>query len=70
MKLIFILGLHDGLVLEGDTEIPSDTYKPPIVDEVTQTYRLVYWSKTEAWYIPQSMRAGYAIKLLAERAAS
>lgn len=70
MKLIFVLGVHNGLVIDSDTREPSLVYKPSVTEEVTQLYRLVHWNTKEAWYIPQQMRTGYAVKLLAERAAS
>lgn len=68
MKLVLVLGLADGRVIEWNDAAPKQV-KPPVNREgVTQTYSLVGFVGNEAYYIPEYTTAAQAIKQLVERA--
>lgn len=69
MKLVLVLGLADGRVIEWADDAAPKFVKPPVNREgVTQTYSLVGFVGNEAYYIPEHTTAAQSIKLLAERA--
>lgn len=69
MKLVLVLGLADGRVIEWPDDAAPKFVKPPVNREgVTQTYSLVGFVGNEAYYTPEYTTAAQAIKLLAERA--
>lgn len=68
MKLVLVLGLADGRVIERPDDAAPKFVKPPVNREgVTQTYSLVGFVGNEAYYIPEYTTAAQAIKLLVER---
>ncbi|QGH45117.1 hypothetical protein [Ralstonia phage Reminis] len=72
MNLIFVTGAAHGKVQSFDGEMPPDNIRVDagIVDSELGVlfikYRLVYWNKKEAYYVPFAYRTGYALKLLLE----
>lgn len=69
MKLVLVLGLADGRVIEWPDDAAPKFFKPPVnLEGVTQTYTLVGFVGNEAYYISEYTTVAQAIKLLAERA--
>ncbi|GGH32470.1 hypothetical protein [Klebsiella phage KL01] len=72
MQLIFVTGLAHGKVQSHEGEQPPDFVRVDagLVDAelgiLFIKYRLVYWNKKEAYYVPFAYRTGYALKLLLE----
>lgn len=71
MQLILVTGACHGQVQTQEVEIPPDVIygnfeKDSELGQLRIKYRLVYWSKKEAYYVPFAYRTGYCLKLLLE----
>lgn len=68
MKLVLVLGLADGRVIEWPDDAALKFVKPPVNrDGITQTYHLVGFVGYEAYYVPEYTTAAQVIKTLLER---
>lgn len=72
MQLLFVTGLAHGKAqtYEGDKPPEVVRVETDLVDGELGVlfikYRLVYWDKKEAYYVPFSWETGFSIKMLLE----
>lgn len=72
MQLIFVTGLAHGKVQTHEGEQPPEVVRVETdledgeLGKMFLKYRVVYWNKQEAYYVPFAWRTGFALKKLLE----
>lgn len=71
MQLVLVTGACHGQVIHLEAEEAPETYSVEMavdneLGKLFVKYRLVYWNKQEAYYVPFAWHTGYAIKILLE----
>lgn len=72
MQLLFVTGLAHGKAQTHEGDKPPEVVRveTSLVDselgKLFIKYRLVYWDKQEAYYVPFSWETGFALKKLLE----
>lgn len=71
MQLILVTGACHGQVRTHEGEEPPEILRAEMAEDseigkLSVKYRLVHWSKQEAYYVPFAWSTGYALKVLLE----
>lgn len=71
MQLILVTGPAHGKVMTHEGLEPPDVLRAEMATDeklgkLYIKYRLVYWDKKEAYYVPFAWRTGFALKKLLE----
>ncbi|QHJ80737.1 MAG: hypothetical protein [Bacteriophage sp.] len=71
MQLILVTGPAHGKVIAHEGTEPPDVLRAEVATDgelgkLSIKYRLVYWDKQEAYYVPFAWRTGFALKKLLE----